>query len=165
MGISEFAPPPWVINMQRYGPPPSYPHLKIPGLNAPMPDGSSFSGLFGGKDDQGKQLLNLFNALHGNFDEETQQVDKSLWGELFPQEEESNYDHNNYAETAEPRTESEIKSGISSIISGMETPDIELQKRPAKANTASSSSNINPNDTVPKPLYQVLEPTQVIHHV
>ena len=24
-------PPPWLIAMQRYGPPPSYPHLKIPG--------------------------------------------------------------------------------------------------------------------------------------
>lgn len=30
-------PPPWLINMQRYGPPPSYPSLKIPGLNAPLP--------------------------------------------------------------------------------------------------------------------------------
>lgn len=24
--------------MQRYGPPPSYPNLKIPGLNAPIPE-------------------------------------------------------------------------------------------------------------------------------
>jgi hypothetical protein len=30
-------PPPWLLNMQRYGPPPSYPNLKIPGLNAPIP--------------------------------------------------------------------------------------------------------------------------------
>lgn len=29
---------PW----QRYGPPPSYPHLKIPGLNAPIPAGAKF---------------------------------------------------------------------------------------------------------------------------
>ena len=28
--------------MQRYGPPPSYPHLKIPGLNAPIPAGAKF---------------------------------------------------------------------------------------------------------------------------
>jgi hypothetical protein len=27
---------------QRYGPPPSYPNLKIPGLNAPIPPGASF---------------------------------------------------------------------------------------------------------------------------
>lgn len=31
-------PPPWLIAMQRYGPPPSYPSLKIAGLNAPIPD-------------------------------------------------------------------------------------------------------------------------------
>lgn len=31
-------PPPWLIAMQRYGPPPSYPNLKIPGLNAPIPE-------------------------------------------------------------------------------------------------------------------------------
>ena len=34
---SETSPPPWLFNMQRYGPPPSYPSLKIPGLNAPLP--------------------------------------------------------------------------------------------------------------------------------
>ena len=28
--------------MQRYGPPPSYPNLKIPGLNAPIPPDCSF---------------------------------------------------------------------------------------------------------------------------
>ena len=62
LGMPEGAPPPWLINMQvnqgmscrmfimlfcsylpqRYGPPPSYPHLKIPGLNAPVPPGGSF---------------------------------------------------------------------------------------------------------------------------
>lgn len=41
-------PPPWLIAMQRYGPPPSYPNLKIPGLNAPIPDGCSFGYHAGG---------------------------------------------------------------------------------------------------------------------
>ena len=36
------APPPWLINMQRYGPPPSYPSLKVPGVNAPPPPGASW---------------------------------------------------------------------------------------------------------------------------
>ena len=35
---SDKVPPPWLIAMQRYGPPPSYPSLEIPGLNAPIPD-------------------------------------------------------------------------------------------------------------------------------
>jgi splicing factor 3B subunit 2 len=38
LGIAENSPPPWIINMQRYGPPPSYPNLKIPGVNAPLCD-------------------------------------------------------------------------------------------------------------------------------
>jgi splicing factor 3B subunit 2 len=35
---SPLSPPPWLIPMQRYGPPPSYPNLRMPGLNAPLPD-------------------------------------------------------------------------------------------------------------------------------
>ncbi len=38
LGVPENSPPPWIINMQRYGPPPSYPNLKIPGVNAPICD-------------------------------------------------------------------------------------------------------------------------------
>ncbi|CAI9087515.1 OLC1v1021596C1 [Oldenlandia corymbosa var. corymbosa] len=48
LGMPEGAPPPWLINMQRYGPPPSYPHLKIPGLNAPIPPGAKFGYQPGG---------------------------------------------------------------------------------------------------------------------
>lgn len=29
LGMTENSPPPWLINMQRYGPPPSYPDLKV----------------------------------------------------------------------------------------------------------------------------------------
>lgn len=42
LGMPENAPPPWLIYMQRYGPPPSYPNLKIPGLNSPIPAGCRF---------------------------------------------------------------------------------------------------------------------------
>lgn len=42
LGMREGAPPPWLFLMQRYGPPPSYPFLRIPGLNAPIPEGASF---------------------------------------------------------------------------------------------------------------------------
>lgn len=33
LGISENQPPPWLYNMQKFGPPPAYPALKIPGVN------------------------------------------------------------------------------------------------------------------------------------
>ena len=39
LNMPPLAPPPWLIAMQRFGPPPSYPNLKIPGLNAPIPEG------------------------------------------------------------------------------------------------------------------------------
>jgi hypothetical protein len=39
LSIPPLAPPPWLIGMQRFGPPPSYPTLRIPGLNAPIPEG------------------------------------------------------------------------------------------------------------------------------
>lgn len=41
-------PPPWLIAMQRYGPPPSYPNLKVSGLNCPIPEGCSFGYHAGG---------------------------------------------------------------------------------------------------------------------
>lgn len=42
LNMPPLAPPPWLINMQRYGPPPSYPNLTIPGLNSPIPDGAQW---------------------------------------------------------------------------------------------------------------------------
>jgi splicing factor 3B subunit 2 len=36
------APPPWLFQMQRIGPPPAYPSLRIPGVNAPIPPGASW---------------------------------------------------------------------------------------------------------------------------
>lgn len=47
--------------LSRYGPPPSYPNLKIPGLNAPIPEGCSFGYHAGGwgkppVDEKGKPL-------------------------------------------------------------------------------------------------------------
>ncbi|MEQ2304133.1 Splicing factor 3B subunit 2, partial [Ameca splendens] len=54
-------PPPWLIAMQRYGPPPSYPNLKIPGLNSPIPENCTFGYHAGGwgkppVDEMGKPL-------------------------------------------------------------------------------------------------------------
>lgn len=40
LNIPPGAPVPWLMHMQRYGPPQSYPQLKIPGLNCAPPAGS-----------------------------------------------------------------------------------------------------------------------------
>lgn len=59
---SPLSPPPWLSNMQRVGPPPNYPLLKIPGVNAPIPIGAKWGLQPGGwgkppVDDQGKPLF------------------------------------------------------------------------------------------------------------
>jgi len=73
------APPPWLINMQRYGPPTSYSHLKIPRLNAPIFAGASYGYHPGGwgkpPDDEYGSLLDddIFGVLQQdqpNYEEE-----------------------------------------------------------------------------------------------
>ena len=110
LGMPPGAPPPWLINQQRIGTPPSYPSLKIPGLNAPPPPGGSWGFHPGG---WGKPPVDEFNRpLYGGdvFGTATQgqgqgqgqgqapqaaqavysePIERNLWGELQPQAEES----------------------------------------------------------------------------
>ncbi|CAF1132172.1 unnamed protein product [Adineta steineri] len=90
-------PPPWLIAMQRYGPPPSYPNLKIPGLNAPIPEGCQFGYHSGGwgkppVDEHGRPLYgdvfgtNQFAYIRSMTEEE--HIDKSYWGEIEEEEQE-----------------------------------------------------------------------------
>nr|GME00746.1 splicing factor 3B subunit 2 [Ipomoea batatas] len=76
LGMPEGDPPSWLINMQ-IGPPPSYPHLKIPGLNAPIPPGSKFGYHAGGS---GKPPVDEYG--------------RPLYGDVFGvlQQEQPNYD-------------------------------------------------------------------------
>lgn len=140
---SERVPPPWLIAMQRYGPPPSYPNLKIPGLNAPIPEGCSFGYHAGGwgkppVDEMGKPLYgDVFGTQGGDSQEaaEEEEVDKSHWGELESEseseeeseEEEEEKDESGLVTPAEGLV---TPSGLTSIPVGVETPDmIELRKR------------------------------------
>lgn len=78
----------------------------------------------------------------------------------------------NYGDTTQPplssKAESEIKSGTSSIISGLDTPNIDIRKqqplmgKPQVPNLP-TKNDVKPNqfDNSGKPLYQVLEQTQV----
>lgn len=80
LGMIPGHPPPWLINMQRYGPPPSYPDLKIPGLNSPIPPGGQFGYHPGGwgkppVDEHGNPLYgNVFGAW-----EENEETDDEVW--------------------------------------------------------------------------------------
>lgn len=151
LGMSEGAPPPWLINMQRYGPPPSYPNLKVPGLNAPIPPGASFGYHPGGwgkppVDEEGNPL---YGDVFGQYDygmESDEEVDKqSRWGELEEEEEEEEEEESEEEESEEGQeemTEEEFREGLltgittglasgitSSLPSGLETPEmINLRK-------------------------------------
>lgn len=95
LGMPDGAPPPWLINMQRYGPPPSYPNLKVPGLNAPIPAGASFGYHPGGwgkppVDREGKPLYgDVFGLVGGMSGESAAPIDRKHWGELEEEEYES----------------------------------------------------------------------------
>ncbi|KAG6030075.1 hypothetical protein E4U41_000209 [Claviceps citrina] len=110
LGMPPGAPPPWLINQQRCGPPPSYPTLKIPGLNAPPPPGGSWGFHPGGwgkppVDESNRPLYggDVFGLAQGGAQPHAQAqaqaqaqlqqlgeaVDRTLWGELQPRQEES----------------------------------------------------------------------------
>ncbi|KAI5706552.1 hypothetical protein M8J75_009303 [Diaphorina citri] len=141
-------PPPWLIAMQRYGPPPSYPNLKIPGLNAPIPQGCSFGYHAGGwgkppVDETGKPLYgDVFgtSAETKTAEVNEEDIEKTAWGELESEsEEESEEDDEEEEEEEEGEDESGLitpaeglmtPSGITSVPAGLETPDsIELRKK------------------------------------
>jgi len=155
LNIPPGAPPPWLINMQRYGPPPSFPNLKIPGLNAPIPPGAKWGFHPGG---WGKPPVDEFNKpLYGDVfgvmekiapPAEQDPVERELWGEIEEAEEEIEEEEESEEEEAEEEQEAiedmdgiptdetiepsglETPSGIASAVpSGLETPDfLELRK-------------------------------------
>ncbi|KAI9476213.1 MAG: hypothetical protein EXX96DRAFT_639744 [Benjaminiella poitrasii] len=171
LNMPPLAPPPWLINMQRYGPPPSYPNLKIPGLNAPIPEGAQWGYHPGGwgrppVDEYNRPLYgDVFGVAQPNAapPEVVEPIDKQLWGELEPEEE---YEEESEEEEEEDEEEEEEEtgaattddiadglvtpSGMASIASGLETPDhIELRKERKRD-----------EDEGPKQLYQVLPEVQ-----
>ncbi|XP_039260165.2 splicing factor 3B subunit 2-like [Styela clava] len=143
----EKIPPPWLIAMQRYGPPPSYPNLKVAGLNAPIPESCSFGYHVGGwgkppVDEMGKPLYgDVFGVQVGEYDDlgDNDEVDKTPWGELESESEEESSSEEEEEDQQQPDATGFITpaesgmvtpSGISSVPTGMETPDmIELRKK------------------------------------
>lgn len=127
LNIPPGAPPPWLINQQRFGPPPSYPSLKIPGLNAPPPPGGAWGFHPGG---YGKPPVDEFNRpLYGGDifgvlqpqvnTQPGEPIERKLWGELQAPEEESEEEDSD--EEEEEVEENEVGIGIQTP-SGLETP-------------------------------------------
>lgn len=131
------APPPWLINQQKVGPPPSYPALKIPGLNAPPPPGASWGFHAGGYgkppvDDANRPLFggDVFGLSDLKEEGKTKDevkvvvVDKSLWGELQPpQDEEEEEEEEDEDEDDEEEDEAGgRRMGMETPFGGTETP-------------------------------------------
>ncbi|BGP20962.1 hypothetical protein JCM10213_007121 [Rhodosporidiobolus nylandii] len=170
LSIPPLAPPPWLISMQRYGPPPSYPNLRIPGLNAPIPEGAAWGFHPGGwgkppLDEYGRPLYgDIYGVAPTGADAQAgEPIERETWGELEPEEEaseEEESDEEEEEEEQEPSTADglqtpsglETPSGLASVTStvpgGLETPDfLELRKRREETEV---------DDGAPKQLYQVL---------
>ena len=163
-------PPPWLINMQRYGPPPSYPNLKIPGLNAPIPSGAQFGYHPGG---WGKPPVDEFGRpIYGDVfgtaetsrgGEDDTPLEKKWWGEIVEEEGDDDDEEEEEEEAAEEPAD--MESGISSVTSGLATPSdglasIELRKSsmsgletPESSSAGGGEFNVRKNQT----LYTVIQ--------
>ncbi|KAI8899752.1 hypothetical protein BC833DRAFT_584504 [Globomyces pollinis-pini] len=164
LNIPPLAPPPWLINMQRYGPPPSYPQLKVPGLNAPIPEGAQWGFHPGGwgKPPCDENNRPLYGDVFGSHTpavsmEFVAPIEAELWGELDEEEEEEEEEEDEEEdEDEEAAGEEESVSGLetpsgyaSSVPSGIVTPDhIELRKQPSQPKRSEEKSD--------KQLYTVL---------
>lgn len=127
LNIPPGAPPPWLINQQRFGPPPSYPALKIPGLNAPPPPGGAWGFHPGGYgkppvDEYNRPLYggDIFGVLQPQQNTQLgEPVEKTLWGELQEPEEESEEEESD--EEEEEGDNEDFGAGLQTP-SGLETP-------------------------------------------
>lgn len=163
---SELSPPPWLINMQRYGPPPSYPSMRIPGLNAPIPKRADFGYHTGGwgkppVDEYGRPLYGDVFGTSSDLIDVDEGIDKnSRWGYFVPleklddeesdEEEDANVEGDDMSKDdmsgiATPST----LDGMSSVITGVETPDV--------INLRKNTGQETPVETSYKELYHVLE--------
>ncbi|CAO3600177.1 unnamed protein product [Absidia cylindrospora] len=161
-------PPPWLLQMQRYGPPPNYPHLKIPGLTASIPVGAQW-GLQ--KDGWGLVPVDEFNrplyadvfknspvlndaGLLQNTNDGT--IDRTLWGEL-----ESDHDDNDDSSDNE-NDNTDIPTTIDQPISVLDTEkvkpinvDVGLELETGKRKRHLPSKNNQDSTVLPK-LYDII---------
>ncbi|KAK3946291.1 hypothetical protein QBC46DRAFT_369424 [Diplogelasinospora grovesii] len=152
LGMQPGFPPPWLLQQQRVGPPPSYPTLKIPGLNAPLPPGANW-GFQAGQ--WGKPPLDEYNRpLYGGdifgilaptqpgggsvavpYQQQPMQsqaalaaygaqepIDRTVWGELQPAAEESEEEEEDEDEEDEDEDEDGDVPPGAVESSGLETP-------------------------------------------
>lgn len=158
--MTPVSPPPWLWMQQRYGPPPSYPNLRIPGLNSPIPPGCQYGNHAEGwgrppVDEQGRPL---YGDVFGVYVEEkaTKKLnpeEEKLWGEIPENavEEEEEEEREAEVPVEEEKKEEEVPVPADVVIPGSETPAaIQLRKE---------AGDETPYE--PKSLYTHLEEVEV----
>lgn len=154
LGIPESSPPPWLINMQRFGPPPAYPSLKIPGVNAPIPDAMHYGQ---GKYIQDERGFTVYADCHGlsKISNENGQIssiydqrkiERVYWGQVkeeasdeeaessdeyedVEQEDDDRASVGEYEESDEDGLMPGMKSGITSIINNVQVGGVDIRKQ------------------------------------
>ena len=145
LGMTPGSPPPWLISMQRWGPPPSYPNLRVPGLNAPLPPGASYGYHPGG---WGKPPIDAYGqpiygdvfgnqAAAGGEDAQAQVPEhlRQHWGQLDEEEESESEEEVADPEALEEEEEYDA-AGYTSVLTdqlgGIATPasTVDLRKGP-----------------------------------
>ena len=159
--MTPVSPPPWLWMQQRYGPPPSYPNLRIPGLNSPIPPGCQYGNHAEGwgrppVDEQGRPL---YGDVIGVYVEEkaTKKLnpeEEKLWGEIpenAVEEEDEEEEREAEVPAEEEKKEEEVPVPADVVIPGSETPAaIQLRKE---------AGDETPYE--PKSLYTHLEEVEV----
>ncbi|EPX73154.1 U2 snRNP-associated protein Sap145 [Schizosaccharomyces octosporus yFS286] len=180
LGISVNAPPPWIYAMQKFGPPPSYPDLKIPGVNYPIPVGAQWGYHPGG---WGKPPVDQYNRpLYGDvFGSNKPRASANTgppeevqhWGELEEFEEEESSEEEEVVEEEEEEDEEERgpdndfvntnEAGYNTRSSGAHPEDERVEsisyfdQRPIEAENFELRKQFNKKeDDSSRPLYQVL---------
>lgn len=128
LSIPPGAPPPWLIHQQRFGPPPSYSSLRIPGLNDPIPAGAQWGfnpGCWGKPpvDEYNRPLFggDIFGIMQATqaAPPSGEPVERTPWGELQAPEEESEEEED---EDEEEEEEEEDDAAGLQTSTGLETP-------------------------------------------
>lgn len=174
LGIGDNTNPPWLVTMQRFGPPPSYPHLKIPGLNSSAVSDSQWN-LYLQKAAEDEEVAGIIETLYGNRLSRKREdaIDKSYFGALVDSAEVNDFDseagieneitkktetfdlsHINYQDRSEKRD---------NFSSGFETPSFsgEVRKHPGGVSGLESRQpeiiRDEEDEGPSQPLYKVLE--------
>ncbi|KAL6784438.1 hypothetical protein ACKKBF_B01795 [Auxenochlorella protothecoides x Auxenochlorella symbiontica] len=165
LGIDPGMPPPWLIHMQRYGPPPSYPSLRIPGLNSPIPAGAQFGYHQGGwgkppVDEEGRPVYGDVFGEQAAEEAEEEEVPSVVvhWGEMEEEEEEEETSSEEEEEEeggsgGEVDDSASLADGLASVASGL------ASTLPSGIDTPSEIDLRKGKDTGPRQLYTVLEQT------